>query len=45
VTSLEPSTLLVLFGTEFRRLEAELPDLAGRIRQAVEERIAPQRAG
>ena len=36
VTAAEPSTMLV--GTEFRRLEAELPEVAARIRQAVEQR-------
>jgi CRP-like cAMP-binding protein len=39
VTAAEPSTLLVFFGTEFRRLEAELPEVAARIRQAVEQRV------
>jgi len=38
VTAAEPSTMLVFFGTEFRRLEAELPDVASQIRQAVEQR-------
>jgi CRP-like cAMP-binding protein len=38
VTAVEPSTLVVLFGTEFRRLEAELPEVAARIRLAVEQR-------
>jgi CRP-like cAMP-binding protein len=38
VTAVDPSTLLVFFGTEFRRLEAELPEVAARIRQAVEQR-------
>ena len=38
VTAAEPSTMLVFFGTEFRRLEAELPEVAARIRQAVEQR-------
>jgi CRP-like cAMP-binding protein len=38
VTAVVPSTLLVFFGTEFRRLEAELPEVAARIRQAVEQR-------
>jgi CRP-like cAMP-binding protein len=38
VTAVEPSTMLVFFGTEFRRLEAELPGVAARIRQAVEQR-------
>lgn len=38
VTAVEPTTLLVLFGTEFRRLEAELPELAARIHKAVARR-------
>jgi CRP-like cAMP-binding protein len=38
VTAAEPSTMVVFFGTEFRRLEAELPEVAARIRQAVEQR-------
>jgi CRP-like cAMP-binding protein len=38
VTAVEPSTMLVFFGTEFRRLEAELPEVAARIREAVEQR-------
>jgi voltage-gated potassium channel len=38
VTAAKPSTMVVFFGTEFRRLEAELPEVAARIRQAVEQR-------
>jgi CRP-like cAMP-binding protein len=38
VTAVVPSTLLVLFGTEFRRLEAELPHVAAQLRQGMEER-------
>jgi CRP-like cAMP-binding protein len=38
VTAVEPTRLLVLFGTEFRRLETELPQIAACIRQAVVER-------
>jgi voltage-gated potassium channel len=38
VTAAEPSSMVVFFGTEFRRLEAELPEVAARIRQAVEQR-------
>ena len=38
VTAVEPSTMLDFFGTEFRRLEAELPEVAERIRQAAEQR-------
>jgi voltage-gated potassium channel len=40
VTAVEPSTLLVLFGTEFRRLEAELPEVAAHIRDEIEQRSA-----
>jgi hypothetical protein len=29
-----------MFGTEFRQLEAELPDLAERIRSEMQERLA-----
>ena len=39
VTATEPSELVVMFGTEFRRLEQELPDAAGRIRAAIAERL------
>ena len=38
VTAVEPSTMLVFFETEFRRLEAELPEAAERIRQAAKQR-------
>jgi CRP-like cAMP-binding protein len=38
VTATAPSELLVLFGTEFRRLEQELPQAAARIREAVAAR-------
>jgi CRP/FNR family transcriptional regulator, cyclic AMP receptor protein len=40
VTATEPSELLVLYGTEFRRLEQEFPAAAERLRAAVEERLA-----
>jgi CRP-like cAMP-binding protein len=39
VTATEPSELVVMFGTEFRRLEQELPDAAARIRSAIAERL------
>ena len=42
VTASSPSSLLVMFGSEFRRLEAAHPDIAARIRGAMEERLAPQ---
>jgi CRP-like cAMP-binding protein len=38
VTSTTPIRLLVMFGTEFRRLEAEYPEIGSRIYQAVEAR-------
>lgn len=40
VTSASPARLLVMFGTEFRRLEAEHPEIAARIVEAVETRVA-----
>ena len=35
VTTVEPSRLLVLFGTEFRRLQQEYPELAAQIESAL----------
>lgn len=40
VTASSPAKLLVLYGTEFRRLETEHPDIAARIRDAMEARLA-----
>jgi len=40
VTASSASTLLVMFGSEFRRMEAAHPDIAARIRDAMEERLA-----
>jgi ATP-binding cassette subfamily B protein len=40
VTTSSPATLLVMFGAEFRRLEAAHPEIASRIREAMEERLA-----
>jgi CRP-like cAMP-binding protein len=40
VTTTSPVTLLVMFGAEFRRLEAAHPDIASSIRRAMEERLA-----
>jgi CRP/FNR family transcriptional regulator, cyclic AMP receptor protein len=40
VTATSPSSVLVMFGGEFRRLEAAHPDIAARIRDAMEERLA-----
>jgi CRP/FNR family cyclic AMP-dependent transcriptional regulator len=41
VTAVEPTTVLVFFGTEFRRLEAELPEVAEKIRQTMAQRLEP----
>jgi len=38
VTTTTPSSVLVLFGTEFRRLQAEHPDIAENIEAAMRER-------
>jgi cAMP-dependent protein kinase regulator len=35
-----PMTILAMFGTRFRELEADLPEIAGRIRATLEERIS-----
>jgi CRP-like cAMP-binding protein len=40
VTSTSPVRLLVMFGTEFRKLEAAHPDLASRITEAMQARLA-----
>jgi voltage-gated potassium channel len=40
VTSTSPARLLAMFGTEFRRLEAAHPEIAARIVEAVQTRIA-----
>jgi CRP-like cAMP-binding protein len=45
VTASTSSTLLVLFGTEFRQLEQELPEIAERIRTAMAERLGTGAAG
>jgi CRP-like cAMP-binding protein len=37
VTTVEPAQVLVLFGTEFRRLQQEFPELAGRIETHLRE--------
>lgn len=39
VTSTSPVRLLVLFGTEFRRLEAAHPDIASRLTEAMQARL------
>jgi hypothetical protein len=40
VTSTAPVRLLVMFGTEFRQLEASHPDIASRLREAMQARLA-----
>lgn len=40
VTSSSPVSLLAMFGTEFRRLEAEHPDIASAISGTMEQRLA-----
>jgi CRP-like cAMP-binding protein len=37
-TSTSPTRLLVMFGTEFRRLEAEFPEIASRMSELVQTR-------
>lgn len=37
VTTTSPSQVLVLFGTDFRRLQQEFPDLAARIESRLQE--------
>lgn len=39
VTTTSDVTLLVLFGTEFRPLQQELPDIAARIEEKMRERL------
>jgi CRP-like cAMP-binding protein len=40
VTSTSPVRLLVMFGTEFRRLEAAHPEIAAQIAEAMRARVA-----
>jgi CRP-like cAMP-binding protein len=40
VTSTSPVRLLVMFGTEFRRLEAAHPEIATRLTEAMQARLA-----
>jgi CRP-like cAMP-binding protein len=40
VTSTSPVQLLVMFGTEFRRLETAHPEIAARIADAMQSRVA-----
>jgi CRP-like cAMP-binding protein len=39
VTAVDPTELVVLFGTEFRRLEADLPDVAAQITRTLAQRL------
>jgi cAMP-dependent protein kinase regulator len=39
VTTTAPAKLLVMFGTEFRRLEAAHPEIASAIRGRMEQRL------
>jgi CRP-like cAMP-binding protein len=43
VVATSPMRLAVMFGTEFRRMEAECPEVAGRLRLAMEQRAAQLR--
>jgi CRP-like cAMP-binding protein len=40
VTTTSPSQLLVMYGTEFRRLQTAHPDIAGRIAEAMRQRVS-----
>jgi voltage-gated potassium channel len=40
VTTTSPSQLLVMFGTEFRRLQQAHPEIAGRIDEAMRRRVS-----
>lgn len=40
VTTTSPSQLLVMFGTEFRRLQKAHPDIAGRIEEGMRQRVS-----
>lgn len=40
VVATSPMRLLAMFGTSFRELEANLPDVAGRIRAKMQERLS-----
>ena len=44
VVATSPLTVLAIFGTEFRRLEAELPELGERIRTEMQRRLAEPEA-
>jgi CRP-like cAMP-binding protein len=40
VVATSPMTIFAMFGTRFRELEAELPDVAARIRSTLEARLS-----
>jgi CRP-like cAMP-binding protein len=40
VTTTSPAELLVMFGSDFRRLEQEQPEIAARIEAAMRQRLA-----
>ena len=40
VTTTSPATLLVMFGTEFRRLQEAQPEVAARLEAAMADRLA-----
>lgn len=40
VTTTSPATLLVMFGTEFRRLQEAQPEVAARLEAAMAERVS-----
>jgi CRP-like cAMP-binding protein len=43
VTTTSPVKLLVMFGTEFRRLQQTRPEIAARIEEAMRRRVATRR--
>ena len=45
VTSTSPVRLLAMFGTEFRQLEAAHPEIASRLTEAMQARLAGASAG
>jgi CRP-like cAMP-binding protein len=45
VTATSPARLLVMFGTDFRRLQETQPDIARRIEEAMKRRLASSAPG
>jgi CRP/FNR family transcriptional regulator, cyclic AMP receptor protein len=41
VVAKTPMQLLLMFGPHFRRFERELPELAGKVRAAIRDRLSP----